>query len=114
MYIFTLQNVAEALISAHDRGIEVKVVFDKSQIAGYSQYALLKSAGIELRNDTNPSGIMHNKVAIIDNRIVITGSFNWTNSAENSNNENLIVIHSVDAASRYESEFQNIWSQSQG
>jgi len=114
MYIFTLQNVAEALISAYDRGVEVKIVFDKSQGSSYSQQALLKAAGIEVRNDTNPNGIMHNKVAIIDNRIVITGSFNWTNSAENNNNENLIVIHSVDVASRYESEFQNIWNQSQG
>jgi len=114
MYIFTLQNAAEALISAHDRGVEVKLVFDKSQGSSYSQQALLKAAGIEVRNDTNPNGIMHNKVAIIDNRIVITGSFNWTNSAENNNNENLIVIRSVDVASRYESEFQNIWSQSQG
>ena len=114
MYVFTLQNVAEALISAHDRGIEVKIVFDKSQGSSYSQYVILKAAGIEVRNDTNPDGIMHNKVAIIDNRIVITGSFNWTNSAENNNNENLIVIHSVDVASRYESEFQNIWNQSQG
>jgi len=114
MYVFTLQNVAEALISAHDRGIEVKIVFDKSQGSSYSQYVILKAAGIEVRNDTNPDGIMHNKVAIIDNRIVITGSFNWTNSAENSNNENLIVIRSVDVASRYESEFQKIWSQSQG
>jgi len=114
MYVFTLQNVAEALISAHDRGIEVKIVFDKSQGSSYSQYVILKAAGIEVRNDTNPDGIMHNKVAIIDNRIVITGSFNWTNSAENSNNENLIVIRSVDVASRYESEFQKIWSQAQG
>jgi len=112
MYIFTLQNVAEALVSAHDRGVEVKIVFDKSQ-GSYSQYALLK-AGIGVRNDTNPDGIMHNKVAIIDNRIVITGSFNWTNSAENNNNENLIVIRSVDVASIYESEFQDIWNQSQG
>jgi len=114
MYIFTLQNVAEALISAHSRGVEVKVVFDKSQGSSYSQHALLKEAGIEVRNDTNPNGIMHNKVAIVDNLVVITGSFNWTNSAENNNNENLIVILSADVASRYESEFQKIWSQSQG
>jgi len=114
MYIFTLQNVAEALISAHDRGVEVKMVFDKSQGSSYSQYVILKAAGIEVRNDTNPNGIMHNKVAIIDYKIVITGSFNWTNSAENNNNENLIVIHSADVASRYEFEFQRIWSQSQG
>jgi len=112
MFIFTLDSIADALISAHNRGVEVKVVLDKSQ--SYSQFAVLKAAGIEVRNDTNWEGIMHNKVAIVDNTIVITGSFNWTGTAENNNNENLIVIHSVEVASRYESEFQRIWNQSQG
>jgi phosphatidylserine/phosphatidylglycerophosphate/cardiolipin synthase-like enzyme len=112
MFIFSLDSIADALISAHKRGVEVKVVFDKSQ--SYTQYPVLQAAGIEVRNDTNWEGIMHNKVAIIDYRIVITGSFNWTNTAENNNNENLIVIHSAEVASRYESEFQKIWSQSQG
>ena len=112
MFIFTLDAIADALISAHRRGVEVRVVFDKAQ--SYSQYAVIRSAGIEVRNDTNWEGIMHDKIAIIDYAIVITGSFNWTNTAENNNNENLIVIHSVEVASRYESEFQKIWSQSQG
>lgn len=112
MYIFSIERLAEALVSAHDRGVEVKVVLDKSQ--SYSQYGRLKQAGIETRNDTNPNGIMHDKVAIIDHKIVITGSFNWTDSAENNNNENIIVMHSVAVAARYEAEFQEIWSQSQG
>jgi phospholipase D len=112
MYIFSLDSIADALISAHKRGIEVKVVLDKSQ--SYSQFGALKAAGIEVRNDTNWEGIMHDKVAIIDNAVVLTGSFNWTDTAENNNNENLIVISSADIASRYDSEFQRIWSQSQG
>jgi phosphatidylserine/phosphatidylglycerophosphate/cardiolipin synthase-like enzyme len=105
-------QIANALISAHKRGVEVRVVFDKSQ--SYSQFAVLKAAGIEVKNDTNWEGIMHDKVAIIDSRIILAGSFNWTDTAENNNNENLIVIHSVEVAARYESEFQKIWSQSQG
>jgi phosphatidylserine/phosphatidylglycerophosphate/cardiolipin synthase-like enzyme len=112
MFIFSLDSIADALISAHKRGVEVKVVFDKSQ--SYSQYAVLKEAGIDVRNDTNWEGIMHNKIAIIDQGIVLTGSFNWTGTAENNNNENLIMIHSVEVAARYESEFQRIWGQSQG
>jgi phospholipase D len=112
MFIFSLDSVADALISAHKRGVEVKLVLDKSQ--SYSEFAALKAAGIEVRNDTNWEGIMHNKIAIIDHVIVLTGSFNWTDTADNSNNENLIVIHSVEVASRYESEFQKIWNQSQG
>jgi phosphatidylserine/phosphatidylglycerophosphate/cardiolipin synthase-like enzyme len=112
MYILTLDSVADALILAHKRGVEVMVVLDKSQ--SYSQYGVLKSAGIEVRNDTNWEGILHDKIAIVDGTIVLTGSFNWTTTAENNNNENLIVIHSVDVAARYESEFQKIWGQSQG
>jgi phosphatidylserine/phosphatidylglycerophosphate/cardiolipin synthase-like enzyme len=92
--------------------VEVRVVLDKSQ--SYSQYAFLKAAGIEVRNDTNWEGTMHDKVAAIDHTIVLTASFNWTGTAENNNNENLIVIHSVDIASRYESEFQKIWNMAQG
>jgi len=112
MFIFSLDSIADALISAHKRGLEIKVVFDKSQ--SYSQFGVLEAAGIEVRNDTNWEGIMHNKIAIIDHRIVLTGSFNWTGTAENNNNENLVVMHSVEVASRYESEFQKIWNQSQG
>ena len=112
MFIFSLDSIADALISAHKRGVQVKVVFDKSQ--SYSQYGVLKAAGIEVRNDTNWEGIMHDKVAIIDYRIVLTGSFNWTGTAENNNNENLIAIHSLDVASRYESEFQTIWNMAEG
>jgi len=112
MFIFSFDSIADALISARKRGVEVKVVLDKSQ--SYSQFGVLEGAGIEVRNDTNWEGIMHNKIAIIDHEIVLTGSFNWTGTAESSNNENLIVIRSVEVASRYESEFQKIWSQSQG
>jgi phosphatidylserine/phosphatidylglycerophosphate/cardiolipin synthase-like enzyme len=112
MYIFTLDSIADALISAHKRGVEVRVVLDKSQ--SYSQYGVLRAAGIEVRNDTNWEGILHDKIAVIDNTVVLTGSFNWTTTAENNNNENLIVIRSFEVASRYESEFQKIWGQSQG
>jgi phosphatidylserine/phosphatidylglycerophosphate/cardiolipin synthase-like enzyme len=114
MFTFTLQKAADALASAHARGVEVEVVFDQGQVGAYSMYSLLKSTGVDVRNYTNPNGIMHNKIAIIDEKIVITGSFNWTESAENNNNENLIVIHSIEVAARYEDEFEKIWSESQG
>jgi len=106
MFIFTLDVIADALLSAHKRGVEVKVVLDKSQ--SYGQFGALKEAGIEVRNDTNWEGILHDKIAIIDYEIVLTGSFNWTGTAESSNNENMVVIRSAYLALRYESEFQRI------
>lgn len=108
IYSFTLSNIADALIDAKNRGIDVKVVFEKGQISQYSQYFRLANAGISVRNDTNPD-YMHNKVAIIDGIIVLTGSYNWSSSAENSNNENLIIIKSVDVAREYENVFIRIW-----
>lgn len=108
IYSFTLPNIADALIDAKNRGVDVKVVFEKGQISQYSQYFRLASAGISVRNDTNPD-YMHNKVAIIDDIIVLTGSYNWSSSAENSNNENLIIIKSADVAREYETVFYRIW-----
>ncbi len=108
IYSFTLSNIADALIDAKNRGVDVKIVFEKSQINQYSQYFRLVNAGVGVRNDTNPD-YMHNKVAIIDGVIVLTGSYNWSSSAENSNNENLIIIKGVHIAREYENAFNGIW-----
>lgn len=113
IYSFTLDSVSDALIEAHNRGVDVKVVFEKQQITKYSEYQKLKAAGIEVRNDTNPA-YMHDKIMIIDGIIVITGSYNYSAHAEESNNENLIIILSDSTANIYEQEFKKIWEQSKG
>jgi len=113
IYSFTLDSISDALIEAHDRGVDVKVVFEKQQITRYSEYQKLKAAGIEVRNDTN-SAYMHDKIMIIDGIIVITGSYNYSTRAEKFNNENLIIILSDDVANIYEQEFEKIWEQSKG
>jgi len=111
IYSFTLDSISDALIEAHSRGVEVKIVFEKNQITKYSEYQKLKVAGISVRNDTN-SGYMHDKVMIIDGIIVLTGSFNWSTHAERENNENLIIIRSIYVAAVYEEEFYRIWNSS--
>ena len=111
IYSFTLDDVSDALIEAYNSGVEVQVVFEKQQISKYSEYPKLEQAGVAVRNDTN-SAYMHNKVMIIDETIVLTGSFNWSAHAEEQNNENLIVIKSTYIAETYEEEFQKIWAES--
>lgn len=111
IYSFTLDVVSDALISSHQRGIEVEVVFEKQQITEYSEYQKLRAVGVPVRNDTNPD-LMHDKIMIVDGIIVLTGSFNYSAAAEEGNNENLIVIKSMDVATTYEQEFQKIWNQS--
>ena len=112
IYSFTLDSISDAIINAHDRGIEVMVVFEKSQISQYSEYQKLRAAGVPCRNDTNPN-LMHHKVMIVDGILVLTGSFNWSKSAQENNNENLIVIQSTHIASIYEADFQKIWTESE-
>lgn len=110
IYSFTLDSISESLIDAHDRGVEIKIVFEKNQVSKYSEYSILLNVGIDVRNDTNPK-LMHNKVMIIDELIVLTGSYNWSTSAETKNNENLIVIKSETIAELYKDKFLEIYNQ---
>ncbi len=111
IYSFTLRDVADALIKAKQRGVNILIVFEKSEINEYSQYFRLRDAGIIVKNDTNPA-LMHDKVMIIDSIIVITGSYNWSYAAENKNNENLIIIKSSYVAQKYEEIFNQIFNAS--
>ena len=100
-YGFTSGEITKALINAHNRGVEVKVLLDKSNIgAKYSKMRDLRASGIEVDID-NVSGIAHNKIIIIDKQKVITGSFNFTTSADIRNTENVIIVNNSEIAKQY-------------
>lgn len=100
-YSFTSAPIAEALRGAHQRGVEVAVLLDKSQeTEKYSSADFLLHAGIPTQIDRRHA-IAHNKVMILDGRTVITGSFNFTKSAEESNAENLLIIRDPTMAEAY-------------
>ena len=101
MYTFTDVEIAQAILEARDRGIDIKIYLDRSQVkARYSRSRYFVQNGIEVRISSN-SYIMHNKFAVIDNEIVITGSYNWTASAGERNDENLLVIDDIYIVKRY-------------
>ena len=100
-YFFTSKEIAQALIRAHLKGIKVIVIADKSQRkTHHTQVKGLKSNGIAILFDTKPA-IAHNKIIIIDESIILTGSYNFTKAAELRNAENLIVIKNKDIARQY-------------
>ena len=100
-YSFTSMPIAKALVSAKQRGVSVQVILDKSQRSEhYSGATFLANAGIRTLIDEQPS-IAHSKVIIIDGTSVITGSFNFTRSAQQYNAENLIVIRDGVLAQHY-------------
>jgi len=109
MYIFTDRQIALPLAKAQERGVKVRLYLDKEQVDyKYSQSRFLVQKGIKTRISSN-NYIMHHKFAIIDNRLLLTGSYNWTFSANNRNDENLIVIDDPEIISRYQNQFEKLW-----
>ena len=91
-YSFTSAPIADAIVKAKKRGLHVIVILDKSQKSEkYSALTFLRNEGVETWIDYRPA-IAHSKVMIIDRSQIITGSFNFTKSAEERNTENLLII----------------------
>ncbi len=103
-YSFTSIEIGNALIRAHQRGVKVKMIVDSSQ-EGKLLITQLAHAGIPMFID-KPAGIAHNKVMIIDEQIVLTGSFNFTKAAQNRNVENSICIISKKIAAQYRKQWK--------
>ncbi|MBF0488341.1 MAG: phospholipase D family protein [Nitrospirae bacterium] len=100
-YSFTSKPIAEALVRAKKTGVNIAVILDKSNLSDqYSAVTFTANEGIPTYVDAIHN-IAHNKVMIIDRETVITGSFNFTRSAEFENAENLLVIKSRELASAY-------------
>ena len=90
MYSFTYEPMAEAMIRAKNRGVRIRILMDKGQSQGkYSKYKFFLDNGLAVIQDRH-AGIMHNKIAIIDGTVLFTGSYNWSKSAEETNEENLL------------------------
>jgi len=109
-YGFTSKPIAQALIAAHERGVEVEAVLDKSNTsARYTEAGELAAAGVPVRIDSRYA-IMHDKYLIIDGKTVETGSFNLTSAAEKSNAENVIVLRDYpQVAASYEENWKKLW-----
>jgi phosphatidylserine/phosphatidylglycerophosphate/cardiolipin synthase-like enzyme len=100
-YGFTHNAIAQALVRAHQRGVKVRVILDeKSESTNRYVISLLRNAGIALFNDAEHA-ISHNKVMVMDAQVVVTGSFNFTQSAETRNAENLLILRSPHLAQTY-------------
>lgn len=111
-YSFTSRAISDALIAAHNRGVEVLVVIDnKEGKARYSKAPWLVQHDIEVRYDNNYE-IMHNKFIVSDGELVETGSYNYSSSAATRNAENVVVIKDVSVANTFRTEFFRLWLES--
>lgn len=122
-YSFTLPEVAQDLIAAKNRGVEVVGVFDKSSASSsYSMDDTLLAAGVPVYLDGNEytsgfaGGRLHHKVMIVDaggqDPIVVTGSYNWSAGATNSNDETLAILRGEALVAPYVGEFCRVYKNS--
>jgi phosphatidylserine/phosphatidylglycerophosphate/cardiolipin synthase-like enzyme len=86
---------------------------DQAKTSQATEYEPLTQAGLDVRLDGNLIGLMHHKVIILDQKIVVTGSYNFTESAETTNDENVVIIFSPEIAEKYSEEFQRVYQLAQ-
>ena len=108
-FSYTHEGIANTMLIKNKEGIEIKGVFEKTGAGSeYSKYKVLKYQGADVRKDNN-SATMHHKVFIIDESIVITGSFNPSANADTGNDENILIIYDSEVAADYLREFEYVW-----
>jgi phosphatidylserine/phosphatidylglycerophosphate/cardiolipin synthase-like enzyme len=112
-FSYTADDIANAMIAKAKAGLVVQGVFERQNASGTgSEYSKLKSGGVDVLHDGN-CYILHHKVIIIDDRTVITGSYNFTGSAERDNDENLVIIDDPAIARSFLDEFNRTYAQAQ-
>lgn len=116
-YVLTARPVVNALIQAHARGVVVRIILDRKQLEhdrsdAYAAARLVREE-VPVMVDDGVRGIAHNKVIVIDGQIVITGSYNFTWSAQHKNAENLVIIRDPAVAAQYAQNWRNHASESE-
>tara|TARA_Y100000310_G_scaffold345848_1_gene471293 strand:+ start:8041 stop:8409 length:369 start_codon:yes stop_codon:yes gene_type:complete len=105
-YSFTHPKIANELIIKNSSGMKVKGIIEKG--SKYSQFQTLKSNGLDVIEDSSKT-ILHHKFFVIDERIVITGSFNPTRNGDTRNDENFLVLYDEEVAVTYLNYFKSLF-----
>ena len=113
-FSFTHGDLIEALKRAKDRGLEIRVVFDRYQYGFLKEMAQMVELGFDVRlsnGKDGQKGVMHNKFVVLDGKLVESGSFNWTFNGELNNYENAVFLDAPDDAAAWAAYFERIWKQ---
>ncbi len=109
-FSFTHDEIGDMLLKKASEGVKVSGVFEKTQNNAYTEYERLLQSGMDVRWDGN-KGNMHHKVFIIDDEVVVLGSFNPSANADEKNDENLLIIHDPGITALYSNEFSKVWAE---
>ena len=111
IYSITLDSVKLALIKEKAEGTKIRILTDAQQSGGKYQEALLtqlKTLGIPVKKNKH-SGLMHLKMTIVDNRLVTTGSYNYSKAASSINDEVFVVVTDPEVVQKSKKEFERLW-----
>lgn len=110
VYTFTAEPIRDAIIDAHARGVKTRVAIDE-WATNDAIASSLADEGVPVRRAKGYNGgIMHHKFIVVDEARVLTGSFNYTRSADEANDENLVLIANKVLAGQYTNAFSEVWS----
>lgn len=113
-FAFTEETIGSAMLDRALEGIRVRGVFETTgSETEFSYFGRMRDArlpNLQVRQDGNPR-IMHHKVIIVDGEVVIFGSFNFSASANDRNDENVVIVHDAQFASYFEEEFNWVWAE---
>ncbi len=108
-FLITHTNISNSLINAHKRTVDVRIILDaNSASTRNTKHQLLRDNGIKLKFE-NYAGKLHSKTMIIDDQYLIMGSMNFSNSGENKNDENQLIIKNSSIAKNYREFFLYLW-----
>lgn len=113
-FTFTAGDIAEALYQAKERGVGVRIIIDRSQdVKLYPVIEFLKEEQFDLQFlKGDVGGSMNNAFAIFDDKLLVTGSYTWTEYAEKFNYENALFIDETDVVEKYKKEFESLYDKS--
>lgn len=112
IFDLTASDILLALEQAKKRGIDIRIIADSRQAKGiHSTIKTLLETGFKLKITAGKKGgIMHNKFAIFDDKLLLTGSYNWTKNAEFHNYENAIFTNDLNLIKSFKTEFNKLWN----
>eukprot|EP01023_Acetabularia_acetabulum_P002357 TRINITY_DN10932_c0_g1_i5.p1 TRINITY_DN10932_c0_g1~~TRINITY_DN10932_c0_g1_i5.p1 ORF type:complete len:192 (-),score=12.66 TRINITY_DN10932_c0_g1_i5:314-889(-) len=110
VFTITCNDISDALLYAYKRGVRVRVITDDDQATTQGSDAVkLYRDGIQVKTDDSPYH-MHHKFCVIDGKILINGSFNWTRQAVLHNQENIVIMNDQRVIKPFQQKFEQMWN----
>jgi phosphatidylserine/phosphatidylglycerophosphate/cardiolipin synthase-like enzyme len=112
IYNFTTDELRDALVAARNRGVAIRVVADSTRADDpYSKIGYLESRGFSVKRSAGvDGGVMYNKYMIIDGKLLLTGSYNWSANAEENSFGNALFVRGSPVVRKFIEDFEKIWA----